>query len=323
MVRHVQVNVVVVLALALFLPAGCATAPVTARESPMSDEIAAPHSDEVSGDVLPTEPPPAPAPATDARPGPTVEASRIWGMAGGRGFVFGDQVAANGEEFKQLFSLDLDFNIWLWQREGLYLFADARFWGQKAAPGITNSSQGPFDFSKREFDFNLGSAWNYYGNWEARLFAYSFNNLNRGTSTVAPSGFNDGTGLENRYYLGSAYGTLGTPDFDQARTPFVGVGYYPSKTMVDGEGVEFKPGVFAHVYLTLDLLGEQLYLYTDDQLTAERSCLPKLLHIDSGLATRPFARLPRLEFRLGTEDTIDLQRHEIETGVYGGIRYVF
>jgi hypothetical protein len=237
--------------------------------------------------------------------------------------MLGDHVASNGEEFKPLFSIDLDLNVWLWQREGLYVFGDGRFWGQKAAPGVTNPSQGAFDFSKREFDFDLGLAWNYYGNWEARAFGYSYNNLNRGTSQVAPTGFNDGIGLENRYYLGPAYAALGTREFDEARASFVSLGYYPSKDMVDGDGVQFKPGPFARAYLTCGLYGDIVYLYADGQLIAERSFLPKLLSVDAGVAVRPFARVPRLEFRLGTEDLFDLQKREAETGLYGGLSYMY
>jgi hypothetical protein len=271
------------------------------------------------------------APPSEGPPGDTTgtrewawdSAPPVWGMLGGRGYALGDHVASNGEEFKPIFSIDLDLNVWLWQREGLYVFGDGRFWGQKAAPGITNPSQGAFDFSKREFDFDLGVAWNYYGSWEARAFGYSFNNLNRGTSQVEPTGFNDGVGLENRYYLGPTYAAVGTREFDEARASFVSLGYYPTKDMVDGEGVQFKPGPFARAYLTCGLYGDVAYLYADGQLTAERSLVPKLLSLDAGVAVRPLARVPRLEFRLGTEDVFDLVNREAETGLYGGLRYVY
>jgi hypothetical protein len=224
----------------------------------------------------------------------------VWGIVGARGYPYGDAVASNGQEFHPLFSLDFSFNLWLWRAERLYLFADTRFWGQKPGAGVTNPSQGAFDFSKREFDFDGGLAWNFAGNWEARAFAYSFNNLNRGISQVSPTGFNDGVGLEQRYYLGPAYALLGTPAFDQARATFVSAGYYPTKTMEDPAGFRFKPGPFARAYLTWDLRGERLYLYTDDQLIGDRSFGPKLLLLDAGLAARPFGSLPRLEFRVGT-----------------------
>jgi hypothetical protein len=322
--------------LVLLLPAGCAAVPGPIL--PPSEPPEASHGvslkAEVAGqpeDVGGAEGPVTAEPAPDAaspdpdstRDGAWASAPPLWGVLGGRGYALGDHVASNGQEFKQLFSLDLDVNVWLWQREGLYLFFDGRFWGQKAAPGITNPSQGAFDFSKREFDFSLGTAWNYSGNWEARAFGYSFNNLNRGTSQVAPTGFNDGVGLENRYYLGPAYAALGTPSFDQARAGFVSLGYFPTKDMVDGDGVQFKPGPFARAYVTCDLYGAVAYVYADGQVVAERSCLPKLLTVDVGVAVRPFARVPRLEIRLGTEDTWDLQNREAETGLYGGLRYVY
>jgi hypothetical protein len=292
---------------------------VGGAEGPVPDEVT-PGAAALDAGALPGAPPGDPG---DSRDRAWASAPPLWGVVGGRGFALGDHVASNGQEFKQLFSLDLDLNVWLWRREGLYLFFDGRFWGQKAAPGITNPSQGPFDFSKREFDFSLGPAWNYYGNWEARAFGYSFNNLNRGTSQVAPTGFNDGVGLENRYYLGPVYAALGTPSFDQARASFVSLGYYPTKDMVDGDGVQFKPGPFARAYLTCDLFGDIVYAYADGQLVAERSCLLKLLTVDVGVAVRPFARVPRLEIRLGTEDAFDLQNREAETGLYGSLRYVY
>jgi hypothetical protein len=262
----------------------------------------------------------------DSAGSPTAQADTprtVWGILDMRGFPIAEQVASNGVEYKPLFLLDLDFNIMLWRQQGLYLFADSSFWGQKAAPGITNPHQGSFDFSKREFDFNLGAAWNYAGPWEARFFGYSFNNLNRGNSQISPNGFNDGVGLENRYYLGETYAHLGTPAFDQARATFLSVGYYPSKTMVDANGKDFKPGPFARAYLTCDLWGEQYYMYGDIQFIAARSFQPTLLNWDAGLAARPFSSIPRLEFRVGTQDILNLQGGDLEIGAYLGIRYVY
>ena len=89
----------------------------------------------------------------------------------------------------------------MWASVGVYLFIDTEFWGQRATPGVTNANQGVLDFSKREYDFTTGVAWNYAGAFEARAFAYSFNNLNRGDSATTPIGYTDGVGLENRYYL--------------------------------------------------------------------------------------------------------------------------
>jgi len=262
----------------------------------------------------------------DSARAPGAQAERpqaVWGIVDVRGFPIGQEVASNGVEYNPLFLLDLSYNVMVWPQQHLYLYADTAFWGQKPGPGITNPSQGSFDFSKREFDFNVGTAWNYAGQWEARFFAYSFNNLNRGNSQTSPSGFNDGVGLENRYYLGETYSHLGTEAFDQARATFLSVGYYPSKSMVDANGCQFKPGPFARAYLTCDLWSEEFYLYADVQFIAARSFQPTLLNLDAGLAARPFTSVPRLEFRVGTQDMLNLQGGDFERSVYLAIRYVF
>jgi hypothetical protein len=247
----------------------------------------------------------------------------VWGDAELRGYVLGDQVAPNGQEFSALFRLDLDFNVMLWRSQGLYLFLDTQFWGQRAAPGITNPNQGVFDFSKREFDFTSGLAWNYAGPWEARLFAYSDNNLNRGDSATKPIGYADGVGLENRYYLSAVYADLGTEAFDVSRATFVSLGYYPTKNLVDSEGRDFKPGPFARANLTLDLLGETCYLFADLQFIATRSFTPRVLNLDAGVAFRPWSCPPRIEFRIGTSEILDLPDRNLESTVYGAIRILY
>jgi hypothetical protein len=247
-----------------------------------------------------------------------------WGIAGLRGYAFGQQVAPNGLEFNPLFTLDLDLNLWVWRDQRLYAFCDTRFWAQRPAPGVTNPSQGVFDFSKREFDLDLGAAWNYSGSLEARAFAYSFNNLNRGSSDARPSGYADGVGLENRLYFGGSYADLGLPGFDPSRANFVSLGYYPTKDMVDCAGLSFEPGAFARAYVTLDLFESGcLYLYLDTQFIGTRAFAAKLLDIDGGVAVRPFSRAPFLEFRLGSEDCYDLQYRETETSLYLAVRVVF
>jgi len=305
-------------------PAGDAMAPTPNAEA-ASDSLSAPRPDG-PGDALLPPPDAAASPGAAALPPGTIAAApvpTVWGIVGLRGFPYGETMASNGNEYNQLFSMDLNFNIWLWRTQRLYAYADSRFWGQKAAPGITNPSQGAFDFSKREFDFTGGAAWNYTGAWEARVFAYSLNNLNRGVSAIRPNGFNDGIGLENRYYLGATYADLGTPVFDKARATFLSLGYYPTKSMVDGESKQFKPGPFARAYLIWDLFGPKCYLFTDDTLIADRSFQAKLFSTDSGVALRPFNKVPRLEFRLGTEDTFDLQNSDIETSAYLSLRYIY
>ena len=279
---------------------------------------------------------PFPAPAADGAATPAVTDAAIapepssappltpvWGAAGMRGYGLGDHIAPNGLEFKALFSLDFDFNFWVWRSQRVYAFADSQFWAQRATPGVTNSTQGVFDFSKREFDLSGGFAWNYYGALEARAFAYSYNNLNRGDSTWQPSGYNDGVGLENRYYLNSVYADLGTTAYDVDRATFISLGFYPSKDMVDSRGDTFKPGLFARAYLTWELLGPRCYLYGDGQFIATQSFTPKVLKLDVGAAARPFDAFPRLEFRIGTDAMFDLQNNDTEPGVYGAVRFTF
>lgn len=275
----------------------------------------------------------APAPALDVPPAPVcpgtqcgavpAEGPHAWGVVGLRGYPIGQHVASNGVEFNQLFAAELNFNLWICRQHGVYLFTESTFWGQKAGAGLTNPTQGAFDFSKREFDLSAGLAWNYHGPWEARVFAYSFNNLNRGDSLVSPMGFNDGIGLENRYYLSQEYQNLGTAAYDVARASFVSLGYYPTKSMMDGQSHQFKPGVFARGYLVQNIWGPQYYLFADLDLIAARSFTPTLLNVDVGLAARPFQKVPRLEFRIGTEDLIDLHNSDREYGLYLGLRYVY
>lgn len=299
----------------------------TRRDEPYPAEAAAPAR--LDDDAIPpageaAEPgaaldgPPAGV-ARSPEPAPTA----VWGLVNLRGYAQGQQVAPNGFEFTPIFLADFHFNFWLWRSQGLYGFTDTNFWGQKAAPGITNPTQGAFDFSKREFDLSAGLAWNYAGRWEARAFAYSFNNLNRGFSPTAPRGFADGVGLENRYYLTDNYDQLGTAEFDLARATFISVGYYPTKEMVDGEGRAFKPGAFVRAYLTQDLWEDRCYLYADSTLLAARAVTPKLLTLDAGIAFRPFPKAQRWEFRLGSADLFDLKNHGVDTSLYGAIRLVF
>ena len=245
-----------------------------------------------------------------------------WGLIEVKAFPYGHVVAPNGVDFEPLFSLDLTFDCWLWRAAGLYMFMDTKFWGQKANPDVT-SNQGMLDFSKREFDIDIGLAWNYFGPLEARGYAYSANNLNRGSSAVMPSGFNDGAGFENRLYLGDEYRFLGTDAFDIARAPFISLGYYPSKDLIDAQGLLFKPGAFARAYLIFDLWSERLYLYGDIDFICSSTWKAKLLQLDAGIAARPFARIPRLEFRVGSEDTYDAEWRQWDTTIYLGGRIIF
>ena len=315
-------NIVCLVALSLF-GTGCVAIPsVMSRDDAPTSKQAPTLALAERGEPSAPSPPAAEAINEKLR-APVQSSSLVWGLAGFRGFATGAQAAPNGVEFKPLFSLDFNFNLWLWHDAGVYGYTDTRFWGQKAAPGITNSSQGAFDFSKREFDLDLGVAWNYTGNFEARAFVYSQNNLNRGTDLARPNGFKDGVGLENRWYVGGSYADLGKPGFDVSRATFLSVGFYPTKELVDAFGTAFKPGPFARAYLTYDLLGESCYLYADVKAIGTKAFVPKLLQCDEGIALRPFADLSHIEFRVGSECRADYQFHELNMTFYGSVRLIY
>jgi hypothetical protein len=274
-----------------------------------------------------TEPVPAPAaPAsTPDEVGPPAAPPwrTAWGLVDIRIIPEGPKVAPNGEEYHPNFCMDLDFNCWIWRSQRLYLFADAAFWGERPEDGVTNSRDGDLGTSKREFDLSGGVAWNYAGSWEARAFGYSFNNLNRGNSAVTPAGFEDGSGLENRYYLSPEYANLGQTGFDVARATFVSIGYYPSKDMVGNDGQVFTPGLFLRAYLTYDFGDWPCYAFGDATFIAESSFQPKLMLFDLGLAARPFHACPQLEFRLGVDSTGDFQVRDVQNLWYAAVRFIF
>jgi hypothetical protein len=247
----------------------------------------------------------------------------VWGLAGLQVFAAGPKVAPNGQKYHPSFSLDLDLNLWIWQSQGFYLFGDARFWGERPEMGVTNARDGGLGFSKRQFDLSGGPAWNYCGQWEARVSGYSFANLNRGSDPIAPHGGLDGALLENRYYLSEEYAKLGQAGFDVARAPFVSVGYYPTKSMVGNNGQTFIPGLMLRAYLTCDLWDWPAYLFGDASFITERSLQPKLLLFDLGVAARPFGSWRQWEFRLGVENTADLETKGVLNLEYVSLRYLF
>ncbi len=104
-----------------------------------------------------------------------------WGVVGLRAIPAGPKMAPNGELYHPNFSLDLNFNFWLWRTQGLYMFADMRLWGETGENGVTNGRDGFLGTSKRQFDLDGGAAWNYAGFWELRPSA-----TRRTTSTAAP-----------------------------------------------------------------------------------------------------------------------------------------
>jgi hypothetical protein len=247
----------------------------------------------------------------------------VWGLVGLRAIPAGPKIAPNGEEFHPNFSLDFNFNCWIWPSQGLYLFADMRLWGERGEFGVTNGRDGWLGTSKREFDLSGGLAWNYYGPWEARASGYTQNNLNRGFSLITPAGFHDGFGLENRYYLSPEYAKLGQTGFDVTRATFLSVGYFPSKDMVGNDRQSFRPGLLLRAYLTCDLGDWPCYLFGDATYISERALQPRLLLFDTGVAARPLPCCRQCELRLGVENTGDFQAHNVLNLWYVSLRYIF
>jgi hypothetical protein len=272
-----------------------------------------------------------PSQSSEAQSSPSEQAAQaepapwqpVWGLSGLRVIAAGPKIAPNGQEFHPSFSIDLDFNLWLWRRRGLYLFGECRFWGERPEYGVTNARDGGLGFSKREFDLLGGAAWNYAGSWEARAYGYSLNNLNRGVDLVLPSGHNDGSVLENRYYLSPEYARLGTAGFDVARATFVSVGWLPTKELVGNNGKLFKPGLMLRAYLTQDLWNWPVYAFGDATFLTDRSLDARLLLFDVGLAGRPFRCWRQWEFRLGVENTADFQVGNVLNLWYVSLRYIF
>jgi hypothetical protein len=238
----------------------------------------------------------------------------VWGILGIEG-DYGLRMAPNGLVYRSLFAMDTDVNIWLWPAQGLYLYEDSRLW--------MGSTQEGLNFTKREFDWEVGLAWNYYGPLEARIFGYADSNLNRGTSPQDPLGYLDGFGIENRLYLSSVYSALGTSDFDQAKATFLSIGYYPTKVLIGGDGLQFEPSLFARAYLTWDVVKDCCYLFGDVLFITEKPLTARLLESDTGVALRPFEKVPRLEFRGGCQDVWDMRAGNARPIGYLRIRYIF
>jgi hypothetical protein len=238
----------------------------------------------------------------------------VWGIAEVDGYL-GQRMAPNGLLYHPLYGVTLNFNIWVWPAEGLYLYDETFFW-----MGTTHG----LNFTKRELDLDVGVAWNYYGRLEARVFGYSDNNLNRGISPNQSAGYNDGFGMENRFYLNPIYNALGTSDYDQAKATFLSIGYLPTKTLTSADGAQFHPALFARAYLTCDVFKEYCYVYADTTFITEREPFnAKLLNTDIGAALRPLQQVPRLEFRAGCLDVWDMQVGNARPVGYMSIRYVF
>jgi len=158
-------------------------------------------------------------------------ADSIWGELG---FGFypgaGQKAAPNGVLYDPMFRLLTNLNLGTSDR---YMFADSVYYTEKPQPGVTtNKSQGKFDFTKRQYDFNIGGAFALpWERTELRFWAYSQSNINRGTSTVRPSGYKDGFATGLRFYF----------DDELRSDNYVALGYFFTKELVDTAGDAYKP----------------------------------------------------------------------------------
>jgi hypothetical protein len=241
----------------------------------------------------------------------------MWGYAGLNVFAAGNKMAPNGQTYYPLGSAFADLNIGLLPEKRLYIYAHGVFWAQKPTAGVTDGNQGNFDFSKRQMDLTVGAAWRYCGPLELRAFAYSYNNLNRGFNLNVPEGYNDGVGVENRLYI------FKSNAYDLPRLNFLSLGYMPTKEITGENGLFFTPGLFARAYLTYEFVPRKYYVYADTQLICQQFANPRLLYFDDGFAARPFDKFNGLEFRLGVNNTVDVQVDITRTLVYALFQVIF
>lgn len=238
---------------------------------------------------------------------------RTWGLAGGRFIYNGEKMAPNGVQYHPYFSLDLNFNFALTKDRSLYGYIDARFWTQSNQDNVAQFSA---DFSKRQLDFTPGLAWNFYDRFEARVYAYSNNNLNRGNSLSSPYGYNDGVAVEGRYYF------AGT-DFDTGIFNFVSLGYYLSKDMIGNDGQIWEPAYFLKWSYNIPVWRQRVYVYTMGEFIMEKQNQAKWVWLDTGISGRPFSHYPLLDIRVGNEMNIDIQNSSTLMMWYVGLRFAF
>ena len=113
-----------------------------------------------------------------------------------------------------------------------------------------------------------------------------------GNSNTKSSGYNDGVAIEHRWYW--------------SESCFGGIGYAPTKDLVGNDGILFKPGWFITESVWIPLWSYRHQLYWNSSLIAERSGMPRMWYNDIGFAWVPFDKMPRLEFRTGSEIWTDL-----------------
>lgn len=161
------------------------------------------------------------------------------GLWGNVGFGFyptdSEKVAPNGTVYDPMFRIVFDLNF---GDDESYIFANSAYYAEKPNPGVTtNKTQGEFDFTKRQYDFNVGYAFEVARSTEARFWLYSMSNINRGKDLVDPTGFKDGFIGAVRYYL---------DEFSPAQG-YGSVGYYFTKDLADTDGNPYSPGLYAEI----------------------------------------------------------------------------
>ncbi len=161
------------------------------------------------------------------------------GLWGDVGFGFyptdSDKVAPNGTVYDPMFRIVFDLNL---GSNDSYFFANSAYYAEKPNPGVTtNKSQGEFDFTKRQYDFNIGYAFEVQRSLEARFWLYSMSNINRGRDLSDPYGFKDG-------FVGSVRHSF--EEFSNVQG-YTSIGYYFTKELVGTDGHGYSPGLFAEI----------------------------------------------------------------------------
>lgn len=238
---------------------------------------------------------------------------RVWGYVGGRYIGDGEKTAPNGVRYNPCMSLDLNFNFAITADRSLYGYFDTRFWAQTKRDSFLSQDG---DFSSRQLDFSPGIAWNFHGRMEARLSAYSMNNLDRGNSLSNGVGSKDGAAIEGRYWF------AGT-DFDQGINNFVSIGYYIADDMIGNDGRVWEPAAFVKWSYNIPLWEQRLYVYTMGEFITENPYEAKWLWLDTGISCRPIPHYPMLDLRLGNECTIDIGARESLVTWYFAVRFAF
>jgi|GEM_PF-412497 len=253
---------------------------------------------------------PSTAPSTATSIGPDA-----WGNLDFTGIPSGTRMGPNGTPFHPLASTRLDLNLAVLPNKELYIFSETEYWMQnRTTDPLTHQSQ---QASAREYDLNIGLAWQPFDHFEMRGAVFANNNVNRGITTSTPFGFNDGFDVEGRYYFGKA------DVYDDGRLSFVSIGYAPTKTLIGEDGLTYKPGFFARAYATYDLPFLGAYIFGDGKYMQNKAGASKILEVDAGVALRPFQSHKNIELRVGDDVSRDLQANVTRSFIYGSVRINF